>query len=198
MACRISCGMIRRAVVLAVVLASGCRDEATAPSEPPKAAEAGKPAEPAEPSSPGKTREAEPSAGTQTTKEASVTTTPPSAEPEPAGPPMAAEAVVPHFQRWWKTWSGEHLVGNPLRDRLDKRVAAGGKVKSEACEVLADHVKARAPVGSPELLFGDPAALRGRTDRCWWLHHDGMMSTGLGAALASDGRVLVVWVVLEG
>ena len=172
-------------MVLVGLLASGCRGEAAAPSEPPKAGEAAKPAE----SSP---------EGTQTTKEAPVTTTTPSPEPEPAGPPMAAEAVVPHFQRWWKTWSAEHLVGNPLRDRLDARVAAGGTVKSEACEVLAEHVKARAPVGSPELLFGDPAALHGRTDRCWWLHHDGMMSTGLGAALASDGRVLVVWVVLEG
>jgi hypothetical protein len=71
-------------------------------------------------------------------------------------------------------------------------------VKAEACDELAEHVSARAPVGSPELLFGDPSALRGRTDRCWWLHHDGLLSTGLGAALASDGRVLVVWVVLEG
>jgi hypothetical protein len=196
MAFRISCGMIRRAVVLAMVLASGCRGEAAAPSEPPKASAAAKPAEP---SRAGETREAEPSPEvTQTTKEASVTTTPPSPEPEPAGPPMAAEAVVPHFQRWWKTWSAEHLASNPLQARLDGRVAAGGTVKTQACEELADHVSARAPAGSPELLFGDPAALRGRADRCFWLHHDGMMSTGLGAALASDGTVLVVWVVLEG
>jgi hypothetical protein len=194
MACRISCGMIRRAVVLAVMLAAGCRGGAAAPSEPLTAAGAAEPSGSME-----KARKVEPRAeGTQRTKEASVTTTPPSPEPEPAGPPLAAEAVVPHFQRWWKPWSNEHLAANPLKEELDERVAAGATAKSEACEQLAAHVSARAPVGSPELLFGDPAALHGRTDRCWWLHHDGMMSTGLGAALASDGRVLVVWVVLEG
>ena len=125
-----------------------------------------------------------------------TTTNPPT--PAPAGPPLAAEAVVPHFQRWWKAWSGEHMATHPLKATLDERVAAAGTVRSEACDVLAEHVSARAPAGSPELLFGDPAALRGRSDRCWWVHHDGMMGAGLGAALASDGRVLVVWVVLEG
>jgi hypothetical protein len=179
--------MIRRATVLAVVLAGGCRGEASAPSEPPKAAEAAKTAETAEPAeSAAKAREAESSAEGTQTKEASVTTTPPS--PEPAGPPLAAEAVVPHFQRWWKAWSPEHLATNPLQARLDELVAAGGTVKAQACDVLADHVEERAPTGSPELLYGTPAALRGRTDRCWWLHHDGMMGAGLGAALASDVR----------
>ena len=186
MAWRISCGMIRRQGVLASVLVvaglGGCRGEAAAPSEPPKAVVG--------------------SGAPPITKEAPMTTVSPipepEPEPEPAGVPLTAEAVTPHFQRWWSKWSPEHLASNPLRVTLDERVAAGGTVKAEACEVLADHVSARAPTGSAELLFGDPAALRGRTDRCWWLHHDGMMGAGLGAALASDGRVLVVWVVLEG
>jgi hypothetical protein len=196
MACRISCGMIHSGVAIAIVLAgaAGCRGDASAPSEPPRdvgAAEAG--------AGEAKAREAEPSAqGTQTTetKEASVTTTPPT--PEPAGPPLSTEAVVPQFQRWWKTWSVDAMAGHPLKARVDELVAAGGTVKAEACDVLADHVTERAPMGSAELLFGDPAALRGRGDRCWWVHHDGMLSAGLGAALASDGRVLAVWVVLEG
>jgi len=194
MACRISCGMIRRkiAIAIAVVLAGACRGEAAAPSEPPKAV--GVVAEPAGSSK--EARELEPSVeGTQTTKEASVTTTPPS--PEPLGPAMAADAVVAHFQRWWKPWSDEHLATNPLKARLDERVAAGGTVNTKACDELADHVSARARAGSV-VLFGNPSALHGRSDHCWWVHHDGMMTTGLGAALASDGKVLVVWVVLEG
>lgn len=121
-------------------------------------------------------------------------TTPPAAP----GPPLSATDVVPTFQRWWKAWSPEHLASHPLRVTLDERVAAGGRAKQEACDVLAEHVSERAPTGSPELLLGDPAALRGRGDRCWWLHHDGMMGPGLGAALASDGTALVVWIVSEG
>ena len=109
-----------------------------------------------------------------------------------------ADAVVPHFQRWWKVWSSEHLATHPLVATLDERVAAGGHAKQEACDVLAEHIAERAPAGSPARLFGDPAALRGRSSRCWWLHHDGMMGPGLGAALASDGTVLVVWIVSEG
>lgn len=173
---------------MAMVLVGGCRGE-TAPSEPPKAGEPA-PSELAPAKAP-----APPSEQSEPTP---MTTTPPSPEPEPPGPPLAAEAVVPHFQRWWKAWSRGHLASHPLRATLDERVAVGGTVKAEACDALADHVKARAPAGSPELLHGDPAALRGRSDRCWWLHHDGMMGPGLGAALGSDGRVLVVWVVLEG
>lgn len=122
----------------------------------------------------------------------------PRAANEPPGPPLAAAQVVPTFQRWWKPWSSEHLAAHPLEDRLDELVAAGGHAKQEACDVLAEHVAARAPTGSPELLLGDPAVLRGRGDRCWWVHHDGMMGPGLGAALASDGTVLVVWIVSEG
>jgi hypothetical protein len=188
MAYRISCGMIRSALALVIGLAAGCRGETAAPSEPPKAAtaEAGRGA--------AKAPEAEPE---RAPEEAPVTTTNPPT-PERTGPSLSTEAVVPHFQRWWKEWSAERMATHPLRGRLDELVAAGGTVKAEACDVLAEHVSTRAPVGSPELLLGDPAALRGRSDRCWWVHHDGMMGAGLGAALASDGRVLAVWVVLEG
>lgn len=191
MACRISCGMIRsgRALAIVIALAAGCRGE-TAPSEPPKpaTAEAG----------PGAAKVPEPEPEpVRAPEEAPVTTTNPST-PERTGPSLSTEAVVPHFQRWWKEWSAERMATHALRGRLDELVAAGGTVKPEACDVLAEHVSTRAPVGSPELLFGEPDALRGRTDRCWWVHHDGMMGAGLGAALASDGRVLAVWVVLEG
>lgn len=179
--------VLRRAAIV-VTIAGGCRGEAAAPSEPP-------PASAAAPSpSPAKT---EPAAS-KAPAEPPMTTPEPSPEPASPGPPLAPEAVAPHFQRWWAAWSKEHLAAHPLRATLDERVAAGGTVKAQGCDALAEHVQARAPLGSPELLHGDPAALRGRTDRCWWLHHDGMMGAGLGAALASDGRVLVVWVVLEG
>lgn len=191
MAWRISCGMIHRGFVLASVLcfAGGCRGEAAAPSEPPPAPGAAAPSAPVEASAPAR----------ETPKEPPMTTTPvPSSEPASPGPALAAEAVVPHFQRWWAAWSKEHLAAHPLRVTLDERVAAGGTSKPQACDALAEHVRERAPLGSPELLHGDPAALRGRTDRCWWLHHDGMMGPGLGAALASDGQVLAVWVVREG
>lgn len=128
--------------------------------------------------------------------------TPPTPAPPPShtppGPPLAAAEVAPAFQRWWAPWSSEHLRAHPLKQGLDERVAAGGHAKPQACDALAEHVTERAPAGSPELLYGDPAALRGRGDRCWWLHHDGMMGPGLGAALASDGTVLVVWIVSEG
>lgn len=103
----------------------------------------------------------------------------PSSAP-PLGSMLAPDAAVPTFRRWWATWSGEHLAANPLRDRLDELVARGGTARTEACDVLAEHARERAPVGSSELLYGDPAALLGRTDRCWWLHHDGMMGPGLG------------------
>lgn len=124
--------------------------------------------------------------------------TTPTASPPPPGPPLAAADVVPAFQRWWTPWSSEHLAAHPLKARLDELVTAGGHAKQEACDVLAEHVAARAPAGSPELLLGDPAVLRGRSERCWWLHHDGMIGAGLGAALAADGTVLVVWIVSEG
>jgi hypothetical protein len=160
-----------RSVALAVVLAGGCRGETAVPGDPP----------------------ANPAPSHQ---EARVTATP--TKPQPSGPALAAEAVVPHFQAWWKTWSSEHLVGHPLKARLDERVAAGGTAKEEACDVLAAHVEERAPAGSQELLYGDPAALRRAGERCWSVHHDGMMGPGLGGALANDGAVLAVWVVLEG
>lgn len=185
MAWRISCGMIQRrcsAAVMLLVITGGCRGEPAAPSEPPKAT----------------TPAAGPSPATTKKDEPMPTTPAPTAAPEPLGPALAAEAVAPAFGRWWAAWSKEHLATHPLRATLDERVAAGGTVKAHACDELAAHAHERAPVGSAELLYGNPAALRGRTDRCWWLHHDGMMGPGLGAALASDGRVLVVWVVREG
>jgi hypothetical protein len=185
-ASRISCGMIHRLLRRAaavVVLAAACRGE-VAPSEPPPATA------PAEPTAA--------SAGVEPRKEEATVTAPSHPDPPPPGPALAPEAVVPHFQRWWATWTKEHLATHPLRVTFDERVAAGGTVKAEACDVLAEHVAERAPAGSPELLYGDPSALRGRSDRCWWLHHDGMLSAGLGAALGRDGQVLVVWVVLEG
>ena len=198
MAWRISCGMIRRegARASVLVLASlvslvsmmiACRGDAAAPSEPPKAAGG-------EPSSGAATPAPTPAA------EASMTT--PDPDPPPGdvapGPPLAAADVGPAFQRWWTPWSKEHLATHPLKDRLDELAARGGTVKEQACDALADHVADRAPAGSPERLLGDPAALRGRGERCWWLHHDGLMGPGLGAALASDGTVRVVWIVSEG
>jgi hypothetical protein len=196
MAWRISCGMIlRRGIAIGVVLAGGCRGETAPVSEPPPAATRG-------PSPSAAPQEREPTRAEADGKEPTMTTPEPSPAPDtapvPLGPPLAAGEVAPAFQRWWATWSSEHLAAHPLRARLDERVKAGGNAKAEACDVLAEHVRGRAPVGSPELLYGDPAALLGRSDRCWWLHHDGMMGAGLGAALASDGRVLAVWVVLEG
>ena len=158
-------------IAIAVALGGGCRGETTAPSAPPQTDTAAHP------------------------KETLVTTPPKNPEP---GPPLTADTVVPHFQRWWKQWSSEHLAAHLQKATLDERVAAGAAAKLEACAVLAAHVEERAPVGSPELLFGDPATLRGRGDRCWWLHHDGLMGPGLGSVLASDGTVLVVWVVREG
>jgi hypothetical protein len=124
-------------------------------------------------------------------------------EPDPPaaleGPPLAADAVAPAFGRWWVPWSKAQLAAHPLRVTLDEHVASGKPtVRSEACDELAEHVRERAPAGSPELLHGDPSALLGRTDRCWWLHYDGIMGPGLGAALTTHGRVLVVWIVLEG
>jgi hypothetical protein len=193
MACRISCGMIRSGLALVLALAAGCRGETAAPSEPPKAAaktEADR--EPDHGAAKVPETEAE-----RAPEEAPVTTTTPPI-PERNGPSLSAEAVVPHFQRWWKEWSAAHMATHPLKGRLEELVATGGTVKSQACDVLAEHVSTRAPMGSPELLFGDPDALRGLGDRCWWVHHDGMMGAGLGAALAIDGRVLAVWVVLEG
>ena len=195
MAWRISCVMIRSSGALASVLAvaclGGCRGEVAAPIEPPKAAVS----EPSPRKQPDE--HAPPLAGTQ---EPSMTTPPRAPRPanEPPGPPLAAADVVPTFQRWWNAWAPEHLASHPLRDRFDELVAADGHAKPQACDELAEHVSARAPAGSPERLFGDPAALRGRGDRCWWLHHDGMMGAGVGAALASDGTVLVVWIVSEG
>lgn len=158
-------------IVIVVAIAGGCRGETTAPRElpPPKAP---------------------PSASEETR-----VTTPPRS---PESGPLAADAVVPHFQRWWKRWSSQHLAADPRRTTLDERVAAGGAARSTACDVLATHVEERAPAGSPELLLGDPATLRGRGGQCWWLHHDGLMGPGLGSALAEDGTVLVVWVVREG
>lgn len=198
MAWRASCGMIHKGVAMAVVL-GGCRGEMATPSEAPKAATA--PSQSA-----AEDREAVPNEASEETVVTSPRPSPPpesssspepSPLPEPPGPPLAAADVVPHFQRWWKVWSSENLT-NPRKATLDARVAARGTVEAEACDVLGEHVKKHAPVGSPELLFGDPAALLGRGDRCWWVHHDGRIGPGVGAALASDGTVLVVWVVLEG
>lgn len=188
--------MLASALALPVV---GCRGDAAAPSEPPKSDVPKRDAPRSEVAvtNASAANAREPAADPGASEEAAVTTTRPPT-PAPEGPPLAADAVVPHFQRWWKVWSSEHLATHPLVATLDERVAAGGHAKQEACDVLAEHIAERAPAGSPARLFGDPAALRGRSSRCWWLHHDGMMGPGLGAALASDGTVLVVWIVSEG
>ncbi len=204
MAWRASCGTIlrsrprrsarSRARVPALALAwglvaAGCRGEPTRTASgveaPATGHEAGRRAAeaPAPPEPTPMTRPAAP--------------TPPPADAEPPGPPLAAEEVVPTFRRWWAPWSKAQLAGHPLQATLDERVAAGGTVRSEACGWLEAHVRERAPEGSPERLYWDLAKIA-QDAPCWWIHHDGMMGPGLGAALTRDGRVAAVWVVREG
>lgn len=189
--------MIRsESIMIALVLGGGCRGDPR--SEPPPAPSRA-PVED-EASEQSSTMQ-DPAADLQAPEdvvEKPPMTTPETNVPPPLGPPLSTDAVVPSFRRWWATFSGDQLTSHPLRATLDERVATGGTVRAEACDTLAEHVRERAPKGSPELLHGDPASLDGRTDRCWWLHHDGMLGPGLGAALASDGRVLAVWIVVEG
>jgi hypothetical protein len=169
-----------RIVLVFVAALIGCRDAAS-PSEPPAT---------------GTTeREQALDAPAPATSEPSPD---PSPTPEPVGAPIGREQVVETFQRWWTPWSLERLATHPLRAQLDALVAAGATLTSDSCDRLAAHIDERAPSGSPELLFGDTARLREGAETCWWLHHDGMMGPGLGAALASDGQVWVVWIVSEG
>lgn len=206
MAWRASCGTILRsrprrsgsalarvhALALAWgLVAAGCRGEPTRTASGNDALTTGHSAGP---------RTAEATTSPESTPMTSPTVpTPPSADVEPfvLKPMLAAEEVVPTFQRWWSSWSKAQLAGHPLQATLDERVAAGGTVRSEACGWLVAHVRERAPEGSPERLLWDDAAIT-QDARCWWIHHDGMMGPGLGAVLTSHGRVAAVWVVREG
>lgn len=167
-----------RLVALLALALVGCRTDATGSSEPGSL-------EPVEPSR-------------DDASEPEPTATEPAPTPELAAPPIARDQVVATFQRWWTPFSNAQLTSHPLRAQLDALAAAGGTPKQDACERLASHVDERAPAGSPALLHGAAARLREQDQPCWWLHHDGMMGPGLGAVLASDGRVLVVWIVSEG
>jgi hypothetical protein len=207
MASRASCGTTFSVVYGLGLLLAGCRGETTPKSEPPRSV-ASQEAEPKPSVSTGEV----PAQATETPLDGTEhgSTTRPSDDakalsqtvaeevaPVP-GPPLSREAVASTFRQWWATFSPELAGPESARRTLDDLVKAGSTPREEDCAELAEHVRQRAPFGSPQLLHGDPSALEGRTDRCWWLHHDGFMGPGLGAALASDGRVLAVWVVLEG
>ncbi len=166
--------------IVALLALVGCRSDATGPSEP------------------GSPPPVEPRRDAASEPPTSEPEAPHATEPEHAGPPISREQVVATFQRWWTPFSNAQLTSHPLRAQLDALAAAGGTPKQDACERLAGHVDERAPAGSPALLHGATARLREQDEPCWWLHHDGMMGPGLGAVLASDGRVLVVWIVSEG
>jgi hypothetical protein len=202
MVLRISCGTIRSSIIVIGLVLGGCRGESAPAIEPPT--RLGPAHDDAIVGS--EVRDAATPDAVDPADDARQTSSdgrpespaPEERSPPPVGTPLASDAIAASFRRWWVTFSRDQLASHPDREWLDQRVDATTTPRARSCDELAEHVRQRAPAGSPELLYGDASALEGRTDRCWWLHHDGMLDSGLGAALGSDGRVLAVWIVLEG
>ncbi|MFC2171355.1 hypothetical protein ACFLU6_01835 [Acidobacteriota bacterium] len=125
---------------------------------------------------------------------------------EPRGPAtdereglLKQEQVVPHFQKLWKDLHAVQLQGHPLAARLNELVTTNKpRLLQQECTAYGTFVSERVASGDPELLLGDLAALKNLTGKCWTLHYDGLMGPGLGAAMAPDGEVLLIWIVAEG
>ncbi len=105
------------------------------------------------------------------------------------------EQAIERFQEFWQSFSSDPSTQSVRELVATPPLPPQAALRSAALQrrQLEDRMGTRSEL----FLRGQPSDLEGHED-VWVVTYDGMLTQGLGAALAQDGRVLLVWIAPEG